>query len=180
MIFQDDIRKFVNSGKFGKEVCDDFLQLLESGEFIRDEGAKKHYSVFFLPYNSKTKEIFIIHHKKSGLWLSPGGHIDSGENPLDTLKREIKEELGVEYGLSSDAEPFFLSTVEIDNPQVQQCKKHYDIWYLMETNGDDFNVDPREFLDTKWVSPNEARALVTDPSVLEAINLVETGSNIVH
>ena len=47
MIFQDDIRKFVNSGKFGKEVCDDFLQLLESGEFIRDEGAKKNYSVFF-------------------------------------------------------------------------------------------------------------------------------------
>lgn len=99
--------------------------------------------------------------------------MDTGETPLDTLKREIKEELGIGYDPSEQAEPFFLSTVEITNPNVPQCEKHYDIWYLLETDGDTFDIDSREFLETRWITPAQARALVTDPSTLKAIDLVE-------
>jgi len=96
MTLQDHIRKFIESDQFKEEVREDFQVLLESGKYIREEDAKKHFSVYFLPYNPKTKQVFIVHHKKSGLWLSPGGHIDSGESPLDTLKREVREEVGLE------------------------------------------------------------------------------------
>src|SRR5438552_239622 len=84
------------------KICSDritytaYTQRLTERAYTRDENARSHFCVYFLPFNSKKGEVFIVHHKKSGLWLSPGGHIDRGEILIDTVNREIKEELGVE------------------------------------------------------------------------------------
>ncbi|MFH1694673.1 MAG: NUDIX domain-containing protein [Patescibacteria group bacterium] len=173
--FSDQINSYVDLETVEQKTREDFLELLESGSYIREEGAKKHFSVYFFPYNPETKQVFIVHHKKAGLWLSPGGHIDSGENPLNTLKREIREELGVKINPGENTKPFFLSTVKIGNkPEQSGCDKHYDIWFLIETDGNDFAVDPREFLETKWVTLDEARELITDPSTLEALDIIES------
>jgi len=34
----------------------------------------------------------------SGMWGSMGGHVDFGESPIDAVKREAMEELGIEIG----------------------------------------------------------------------------------
>lgn len=39
--------------------------------------------------------ILILQHK-TGKWLLPGGRINIGENSTDGLRREIKEEIGIE------------------------------------------------------------------------------------
>ncbi|MDD4761830.1 MAG: NUDIX hydrolase [Candidatus Pacebacteria bacterium] len=39
-------------------------------------------------------EVLILRHA-SGPWLLPGGRINKGENWMDALKREIKEETGI-------------------------------------------------------------------------------------
>lgn len=44
--------------------------------------------------NSKGLVLILKH--TTGNWLLPGGKINSGENYLDGLKREIKEETGIE------------------------------------------------------------------------------------
>ena len=40
--------------------------------------------------------VLLVLHKKLGLWLPPGGHIEKGETPDAALKRELMEELGIE------------------------------------------------------------------------------------
>lgn len=39
--------------------------------------------------------VLILRHKKGGKWLLPGGRINKGENWLEGLKREVKEETGI-------------------------------------------------------------------------------------
>jgi 8-oxo-dGTP pyrophosphatase MutT (NUDIX family) len=154
------------------EVANRYLErLMETADLTRDEKNPSHFCVYFLPFNPKTKQVFFVHHKKSGLWLSPGGHIDKGELLLDALNREIKEELGVADFFSELPKPFLISITPIDNT-VQPCKEHFDIWFLLETEGTNFHVNPHEFYNTKWISLNEAKNIITDEANLKAIKII--------
>jgi 8-oxo-dGTP pyrophosphatase MutT (NUDIX family) len=147
-------------------------RLKEGGALTRDDGGFYHFCVYFLPFNPKTKQVFIVHHKKSGLWLSPGGHIDKGELLLGTLNREIKEELGVANFFPKLPKPFLITTTPINNP-IQPCREHLDIWFLLKTDGSNFSVDPKEFHSTKWIGLAEAKQVLTDKANLKAINLID-------
>lgn len=147
-------------------------RLAETDPLTRDESGLSHFCVYFLPYNPKTKQIFLVHHKKSGLWLSPGGHIDKGELLLDTLNREIGEELGMQNFFPQLPDPFLITVTPIDNQAQTVCKEHLDIWFLVETDGANFHVDLNEFHSTKWVDYNEAKKLTTDENNLKALKLI--------
>lgn len=41
--------------------------------------------------------VALVDHKKLGLWLPPGGHIELGEDTDIALKREVKEETGLSH-----------------------------------------------------------------------------------
>lgn len=172
-MLQDQISKIID-----RSVCDsentyiNFLKRLEEGALTRDENQQTHFCAYFLPYNAENKKVFIVHHKKSGLWLSPGGHIDKGEGLLETLNREIHEELGVKNFFQKIPSPFLLTITPIEN-EVQLCKAHFDIWYLVNTDGADFNIDPREFQDTKWLATDEAEKFVTDLPNKKALEIIK-------
>lgn len=149
-----------------------FFERLEEGKSPRDENPASHFCCYFLPYNPLTKNVFIVHHKKSGLWLAPGGHIDEGEELIQALNREIEEELGVRDRIKGKMKPFLL-TITLIERSTQSCKEHFDIWYRFVTDGTEFRVDPREFYQTRWLSVDEARRLVTDQPNIEALNKME-------
>ncbi|MFZ4648293.1 MAG: NUDIX domain-containing protein [Patescibacteria group bacterium] len=69
-----------------------FKQKLKEGKLTREEDPENHFCAFFAACDYETKQFFIGQHKKSGLWLFNGGHIDPEENIRETVRREIGEE----------------------------------------------------------------------------------------
>ena len=58
-----------------------------------------------------TASVFIVHgdkvllhmHKKLGIWLQPGGHVELHEDPIEAVMREAKEESGLDVELVGKA-----------------------------------------------------------------------------
>ena len=83
--------------------------------------------------------------EKGGYYSSTGGHIDSGETPLNTIKREVLEELGVnidkdnivEYGaILHDKTIIFLYYIKknIDINKVKLQREEVDYVKYMSKN----------------------------------------------
>ena len=152
-------------------VRDEFEQRLGQGGLTRDENERSHCCVYFVPFNRQMGELLIGDHKKSGLWLMPGGHIDKRESLLCALNREINEELGV-ADFFSRSDPFLLTVTDIVGGNIT-CKKHFDVWHLMDTDGSDFEVDYSEYHEVRWVSIEKARNMIIDPASLRALAVLE-------
>lgn len=56
----------------------------------------RRYCFVVTAYAVHGGKVLLLKHKKLGLWLAPGGHIDEGETPDQAAMRELKEEAGLE------------------------------------------------------------------------------------
>ena len=56
----------------------------------------KRYCFVVTGYPVRDGKVLLLKHKKLGLWLAPGGHIDEGELPDEAVLRELREETGLE------------------------------------------------------------------------------------
>ncbi len=45
-------------------------------------------------------EVLLVKHKHHGVYTIPGGQVEVGENLIDALKREIKEEAGIDVDVN--------------------------------------------------------------------------------
>lgn len=45
------------------------------------------------------ESVLLVHHRLTGRWQFPGGHVEPGEYPHETALREVQEETGVEARL---------------------------------------------------------------------------------
>lgn len=57
---------------------------------------RRSYCFVASAYAVRDGKVLLIKHKKLGLWLAPGGHIDEGETPDQAALRELKEETGLD------------------------------------------------------------------------------------
>lgn len=55
----------------------------------------KHLVAYFVLRHPNDGSVFLGLHRKAGLWLPTGGHVESHEDPANTVRREALEELGV-------------------------------------------------------------------------------------
>lgn len=59
-------------------------------------GERQFTASILLVTKSRPKKICLVHHKKLGVWLQPGGHIEPFETPMNAAIRECREETGID------------------------------------------------------------------------------------
>ena len=59
------------------------------------ENFKKHFTASAVIINKENK-VLLVDHKKLGVWIYPGGHVEDNEMPDQTIIREVKEETGLD------------------------------------------------------------------------------------
>ena len=102
----------------------------------------------------------LLRHKKLGLWLPPGGHIDPHELPDDTARREVLEESGLEVELVSPRSQLgdvpVLSRPEcILLEDITEDHQHIDLIYFARITGGDLAVNATEAEGHRWCSPDD-------------------------
>lgn len=108
-----------------------------------------------LVVNEKGEVLIVRSHKWGNKYTVPGGHIELGERAEDAIRREVKEETGLE------AEPVELLIVQqAIYPKDFHKHEHYIFMdYLLKANSSKVELDGRELQDHVWVKPEEALKL---------------------
>lgn len=107
-----------------------------------------HLVSYFLLLDEKEKKILLVDHKKAGLWLPSGGHVEPNEHPKDTVKREILEELSIPAEFIHE-DPLFLTVTKTSG----QTAGHTDVslWYVLRGDSHQpLNFDKDEFHGVRW------------------------------
>ena len=99
-------------------------------------------------------EILLLHRQDSepqgNTWGLPSGKMDEGENPLEAILREIKEETGFEIPKSQIS---YFSKVYVRFPGLDYV---YHLFHTRLNNQPKVQINPNEHKDSKWVHPKKA------------------------
>ena len=93
--------------------------------------------------------LVLLRHKRLGIWVQPGGHVDPGETPWDAARREAVEETGLPIRFLAE-EP---ELAHVDVHPGGRGHTHLDLRYLFVVDGDgDADPDPPadESQDVAW------------------------------
>lgn len=98
-----------------------------------------------------SRGVILHRHRKLGIWVQPGGHVDSGETPAKAALRESREETGLTVRL---AHPVAL--VHVDVHPGPRGHTHYDFRYVVVADPDDPAPPPDESPDVFWFPFDQA------------------------
>lgn len=111
-----------------------------------------------LIFNPEGKVLLIKSHKWGDRYVIPGGHIELGEKIIDALRREIKEETGLDI---YDIEFFLLQEFIFDKTFYE--RRHFlFLDHICKTTSTQVTLD-QEGQEYVWVHPEEALEHPVEP-----------------
>jgi 8-oxo-dGTP pyrophosphatase MutT (NUDIX family) len=123
------------------------------------ERTGRHFTVaVFVVWEGK---VLLHRHRKLGMWLPPGGHIEENELPDEAAVREVLEETGLGVRLVGERREDIADPVQLYRPAGVQLEnigpghRHIDLIYFARPSGstrirDDFSEDK-----VGWYGPED-------------------------
>ncbi|GIG59750.1 DNA mismatch repair protein MutT [Longispora fulva] len=145
---------------------DDVLAWIGSGadlfRLAKPATPPKHLVAYFQVIDPDTGQLLLGEHRKAGLLLPNGGHVEPGETLWDTVARECREELRIRAEPSPEfgTAPVFVSVTSTRGPG-----EHVDVsvWHVVHAHRTDVSYfDADEFTAMRWLTPQEILAMPTD------------------
>jgi 8-oxo-dGTP pyrophosphatase MutT (NUDIX family) len=162
---RNEIANIVPLDSAEETVIADALDWLDSGVeiFRRQKPATppKHLVSYCLL--ADTDHILLVDHIKAGLWLPSGGHVDPGEHPRQTVRREIVEELDIEADFIFPGPQFLTATTTVGS-----TPGHVDVslWYILKGDRQTpLNFDRGEFRQVRWFHRNQLPLTRCEPEL---------------
>ncbi|MCL4374355.1 NUDIX domain-containing protein [Patescibacteria group bacterium] len=167
--FLEEIKPLRTRHYVDQSVYQRFVRRINQGNLTKTDNPRSHVCVFFLPVDASRRKIYLGHHIKANDWIPPGGHIDPGELPRLTVRRESREELRF------DPDPLTIHLFDLSIkpivPAKFGCARHFDIWYIVRQKTQRFAYLKREYYAGRWVNLAQANQLVRrNPDYLRIIN----------
>lgn len=101
-------------------------------------------------------EVLILKSPKWKTYVIPGGHVEVNETMEEALKREIKEEIGIDVEVIKK-----INIQDAIRPKEFNFEKHFIfIDFLCRAKGTNVKVDKKEITDFMWVKPEKAIEMV--------------------
>jgi 8-oxo-dGTP pyrophosphatase MutT (NUDIX family) len=102
--------------------------------------------------------IVLHRHRRLGVWMPPGGHLDPGETPWEAARRETIEETGLDVTEPEDAPVL----VHLDVHPAARGHTHLDLRYLLLGGDDDPRPAADESQEVGWFSWSAATAMADE------------------
>jgi len=121
----------------------------------------------------KNNKYLIIFDPKFKFWRVPGGRLEQGESELETLKREMKEELGIKIEIIN-----FLGQgkddIKIYNiPNKVNTSRLIKYYKCKIKSGEPKRLEKFEISEIKWLTKEEIRNIQNlEPAMKEVIKLI--------
>lgn len=97
-------------------------------------------------------EIFLMKSPKwDNQWLVPGGHVEKGEKIKKCVKREVKEEVGLDV---NDVD--FVTVLEGMPEKFERDTHFIFLNYSCRAENQKVELDNREAVEHVWINPEEA------------------------
>jgi len=113
------------------------------------------------------QKVLLVKHKKLGLWLPVGGHIEPGETPGEAMHREVLEESGLKVDVlggqcieCSDENVSMLlmphhMQIELIKHAKEEAHHHIDLIYFCKAKEGRERLNRAEALEIRWFSEKE-------------------------
>ena len=133
------------------------------------EQTGRHFTVaVFVAWEGK---VLLHHHRKIGMWLPPGGHLEEDELPDEAAVREVWEETGLEVELVGERREDVADPVQLYRPAGVQLEnigpghQHIDLIYFARPSGQ--TTIAQEFSADKvgWYGPRDWDAMLVNAEV---------------
>lgn len=121
--------------------------------------------------------VVLLKHKRLGLWLQPGGHVDAGETPWDGALREAREETGLEVAFHADQldDDGVPRLIHVDVHAGGRGHTHLDLRYLVDGGAADPTPPEGESQEIGWFGWDDAIDRASDDRLTALLRTLAPG-----